>query len=67
MPASDALRDEGQHLLGAAHDTRIVGICFIEFELRKFWVVLEADPFVAEITPDFIDAIKAADDQPLEI
>ena len=67
LPPCHFLRHIGHHLFGAAHDTLIIGIGFVKLKLGKFRVVLKAHPFVAEVAPDLIDAVKAADDQPLEI
>src|SRR5687767_7158190 len=65
--ASDLSRHIGNHLLGAAHDIFVIGIGFIEFKLGEFRVVLEAYPFITEVTPNFVDAIKSTYDEPLEI
>src|SRR5690606_23389323 len=65
--AGDLTRNIGDHLLGAAHDVLIVGIGFVELELRKLRVVLEADALVAEVAADLVDAIVAAYDEPLQV
>ncbi len=66
-PAGDFLGDEGDHLFGAAHDAFVVGVGFVELELRELGVVLEADALVAEVAADLVDAVVAAHDQPLEV
>ena len=63
----DLLGDKGDQLLGAAHHILIVGVGLVKLQLGKFRVVFETDAFVAEVTPDFIDAVVAAGDQPFEI
>ena len=67
VAACQPLGHMGQHFFGTAHNTVIVGIGLVKFKLGKFWVVFETYTFVAEVAPDFIDAIKATDDQPLEV
>ena len=65
--ARHLLGDEMDHLLRAPHDVVVVGVGFVELELREFGIVLEADALVAEVAADLVDAVESAHDQPLQI
>ena len=58
---------EGNHLLRHFHDALVVGIGHVELELGKLGVVFEGNALVAEIPPDFIDALNPTDDQAFEV
>ena len=60
-------RDLGEHLLGQPHQVLVVHVRLVELQHRELRVVLRRDPFVAEVAVDLVDAIHAADDEPLEV
>ena len=60
-------RGRGDELLGAAHRVVVVGVRLVPLEHRELGVVLERDALVAEVLADLVDALEAADDQPLEV
>jgi phage terminase large subunit-like protein len=45
----------------------IVGVGLVELQHGELGIVLRADALVAEVAVDLVDAVKAADDQPLQI
>ena len=45
----------------------VVGVGLVELQHGELGVVLGADAFVAEVAVDLIDAVEAADHQPLEV
>ena len=51
----------------SVHQVVIVRVGLVELEHRELGVVLGADALVAEVAVDLVDAVKAADDQPLQI
>ena len=57
----------GEHVLGQFHHAVIVDVGFVEFQHREFGVVLVADALVAEVAPDLVDRVVAADQQALEV
>ena len=65
--AVDLLGDEGDEFFGEVHQVVVVGVGLVELEHGELGVVLGADAFVAEVAVDLVDAVEAADDQPLEI
>ena len=56
-----------EHLLGQRHQLLILAVGLIELEHRELGVVLRRDAFVPEVAVDFVDALQAADRQPLQI
>ena len=65
-PTAD-LATKRHHLLGHLHQILIVAVRLIELEHRELRVVPRRDAFVAEIAVDLVNALEAADDQPLQI
>ena len=59
-------RDEHQ-LLGQRHQLLVVGVGLVELEHRELGVVLRRDALVPEVARDLVDALEAADDEPLQI
>ena len=57
----------GEQLFGQLHQVGVVGVGLIELEHRELGIVLGRDAFVAEVSVDLVDAIEAADEQPLQI
>ncbi len=45
----------------------VIGVGLIELKHGEFRIVAHGDAFVAEVAVDFVDALKAADHQALEI
>ena len=45
----------------------VVRECLIALHHRELGVVLAVDSLVAEVLADFVDALQATDDQPLEV
>ena len=64
---ADLRGDEVHELLGVARDVLVVGVGLVPLEHRELGVVLEGQPLVAEVLADLVDALEAADDQPLEV
>ena len=60
-------RRGGDQRLGARHRVVDVGVGLVPLEHRELGVVLERDALVAEVLADLVDALEAADDQPLEV
>ena len=56
-----------QQLFSQVHDVFIVGICLIELEHGEFWIVFGVHAFVTEYTTDFVNFIKAADNQTFQV
>ena len=56
-----------QQPLDQLHELVVVGVGPVQLEHRELGVVLGRQPFVAEIAVDLVDALEAADDQPLQI
>ena len=48
-------------------DVVVVGVGLVPLEHRELGVVLGRDALVAEVLADLVDALEAADDQPLEV
>ena len=65
--AADILRHMTDELFGVIHQVVIGGIGPVKFHHGKFGVVLNGDALVAEVAVDLEHAIKAADNQALEI
>ncbi len=51
----------------ARRDVLVVRVGLVELEHRELGVVLERDALVAEVLAELVDALEAADDQPLEV
>ena len=49
------------------HQVMVVRVGLVKLKHREFGIVPRRDPFIAEIAIDLVDAIEAADHQPLEI
>ena len=60
-------RDLGEHLLGEPHQVLVVHVRLVELQHRELGVVLRRDALVAEVAVDLVDALDAADDEPLEV
>ena len=61
------LEDTGEEALHKIHDEPVVDVGDIELQHGELGIVRAVDPFVAEIMPDFVHALHAADDQPLQV
>ena len=61
------LRDVAEQLLRQAHQLLILRVRLIELQHRELGIVLRRNPFVPEVPVDLVDALHAADRQPLEI
>ena len=61
------LRDEGDQLFGESHQVVVVRVGLVELQHGELGVVLGAYAFVAEVAIDFVDAVEAADYEPLEV
>jgi hypothetical protein len=59
------LRCVGDQLFGGLHHAVEIGIGTVELDLREFGVVLIGNALVAEVAPDFVDAVVHADHQPV--
>ena len=57
----------GHHVFGPPHHILVVGISLIKLQLCELGVVLETNPFVAKVAPDFVDTVKAAHNEPLQV
>ena len=55
------------HLFRHFHDRVVISVSHIELKLRKFGVVLERHAFIAEIPPNFVDAVQSANKQTLQV
>ena len=60
-------RDGREHLLGHVHQLAVLAVGLVELEHRELGVVLRRDPLVPEVAVDLVDALQAADDQPLQV
>ena len=60
-------RDGREHLLGHRHQLLVVAVGLVELEHRELGVVLRRDPLVPEVAVDLVDALDAADGQPLQV
>ena len=61
------VRHGGDELLDPPHRVLVVRVGLVPLEHRELGVVLERDALVAEVLADLVDALEAADDQPLEV
>ena len=52
---------------GEVHHVVVVGVGHVELEHGELGVVLRRDAFVAEVAVDLVDAVHAADHQPLQV
>ena len=55
------------HVLGQRHDVAVVGVRLIQLEHRELGVVPGRHALVAEVAVDLVDALEAADHQPLQV
>ena len=60
-------RRSGDELLGEVHQVLVGGVGLVELQHRELGVVAGAHPLVAEVPVDLVDALDAADHQPLEV
>ena len=65
--ADGLARDRREHLLGHRHQLAVLAVGLVELEHRELGVVLGRNPLVPEVAVDLVDALEAADGQPLEI
>lgn len=65
--ASHLAGDGHQQLFGHVHEPVIVAIGDVNFECREFRIVHPVDAFVAEVLRDFVHALEAPDNEPLEV
>ena len=65
--AEDALGDVGDHPLEVVRGLLVIGVGLVPLEHRELGVVLVRDALVAEVLAQLVDAVDAADDQPLEV
>src|SRR5579884_110930 len=63
----DLLSDVGDHLFHQLHHVVVVSIRLVALHHGELRVVAAINALVAEVAPDFVDAINTADDEPLEI
>ena len=64
--AEDVDRYLPDQLLGHRHDLLVVGVGLVPLQHGEFRLVVAVHPFVAEVLADFVDALEATDDQPLQ-
>jgi hypothetical protein len=62
-----ALRQHPQQVLGDVHHRHLVHVGLVELEHGELGVVARGQALVAEIAVDLVDALEAADHQPLEV
>ncbi len=55
------------HFFSEGHQVFIGGICLIEFQHGKFWIVLERYPFIAKISIYLKNPLEATHQEALEI
>ena len=67
LAARDLARELAEQLLGQRHQVLVGRVGLVELEHRELGVVLARQPLVAEVAADLVDALEAADDQPLEV
>ena len=67
LRAQHFLADLLKELFGQIHQIFVSRVSLVELEHRELGIVLDRDPFVAEVAIDLEDALKPADHQPLEI
>ena len=67
LAAGDLARQLAEQRLGERHQVVVGRVGLIELEHRELGVVLARQPLVAEVAADLVDALEAADDQPLQI
>src|SRR3954452_8504014 len=60
-------RHRVHHLLDAAHLVGVVRVGLVPLDHRELGVVLERHALVAEVLAELVDALEAADDEPLEV
>ena len=56
-----------EEALDQRHHVVEVAVGLVQFQQRELGIMAGRDAFVAEDPPDLIDAVEAADDQPLEV
>ena len=75
LVAAELHRRRAEHLarhglderLDAHHRVAVVGVRLVPLEHRELGVVLERDALVAEVLAELVDALEAADDEPLQV
>ncbi len=65
--AQHPLGDLGDHRLDLVRGVLVVGAGLVPLEHRELGVVLVGDALVAEVLAQLVDAVDAADDQPLQV
>ena len=65
--AQHPLGDLGDEQLEVVRGLLVVGVGLVPLEHRELGVVLVRDALVAEVLAELVDAVDAADDQPLEV
>ena len=65
--AQHALGDLGDQPLEVVRGLLVVGVGLVPLEHRELGVVLVRDALVAEVLAELVDAVDAADDEPLEV
>ena len=75
LVVAEGERAPAQHLVGHVHDhaldevhlVLVVGEGLVPLEHRELGVVEPVDALVAEVLGDLVDAVQAADDEPLQV
>ena len=65
--AVDGYAHRLEKLLGERHHPVVVLVLHVEFHAGELGVVVAVHPLVAEVLANLVDALKAANDQPLKI
>ncbi len=65
--AVDVFRDEDDEFFAELHQVVVVRVGLVELEHGELGVVFRADALVAKVAVDLVDAVEAADDQPLQV
>src|SRR5664279_766382 len=65
--AVDVARHLRQHLGGEVHHVAIVRVGHVELQHGELGIVLRRDALVAEVAINLVDAVHAADHQPLQV
>src|SRR5947209_8927261 len=55
------------HFFDKPHGVLVVGICLVALHHSKLRVMAAVNALVAEVAPDLVDALKATNDESLEI
>ena len=64
---STVSREALEHALDQVHEVAVVGVRLVQLQHRELGVVPRRQPFVAEVAVDLVDALEAADDEPLQV